>query len=271
MNPVVTIALNDLRLLVRDRGTLFLTFAWPILLALFFGVLGANLDALATAPFINVSGQDAGQALATSAFRVESMAPPDAFAVTLPQGMMWATLACTATFGLSIVAERNRGTMLRLFVSPNSRATILGGKALACGSCIVLLLCCHVGFAALTGMASPQSLPLLAVAVISIAVAFVGIMMLLSVLVQNTQGAAGISWAVLMVMAMLGGGMMPRFLMPSWLQDLAVLSPVAWGILALEGPLWRGHSLADMLPVCGALIAIGIAAFSVGAARFHYD
>jgi ABC-2 type transport system permease protein len=36
---------KDLRLLARDRGALFLTFAWPLLLAIFFGALGPGFGA----------------------------------------------------------------------------------------------------------------------------------------------------------------------------------------------------------------------------------
>jgi ABC-2 type transport system permease protein len=34
--------------------------------------------------------------------------------------------------------------------------------------------------------------------------------------------------------------------------------PVKWGILALEGAIWRGFDLADMLPPCGILLSIGV-------------
>jgi len=42
------------------------------------------------------------------------------------------------------------------------------------------------------------------------------------------------------------------------------ISPVKWNIQALEGAIWRGYSLAEMLLPCGVLAGIGLAGFFVG-------
>src|SRR5262245_41254030 len=42
MRTVLALAANDLRLLSRRRGDLFFTFGWPLLVAVFFGVLFAG-------------------------------------------------------------------------------------------------------------------------------------------------------------------------------------------------------------------------------------
>ena len=39
IRPVLAMAHNDLRLLVRDRGAMFFTFIFPALLAIFFGMV----------------------------------------------------------------------------------------------------------------------------------------------------------------------------------------------------------------------------------------
>jgi len=45
MGAIAAMLGKDLRLLARDRGALFLTFAWPLLLAIFFGALGPGFGA----------------------------------------------------------------------------------------------------------------------------------------------------------------------------------------------------------------------------------
>src|SRR5690606_21655910 len=45
MRAVWALIVKDLRLLSRDRGALFLTFAWPLVLAIFFGALGPGFGA----------------------------------------------------------------------------------------------------------------------------------------------------------------------------------------------------------------------------------
>ena len=90
--------------------------------------------------------------------------------------------------------------------------------------------------------------------------------MLLSVVARTEQAASGIGWGVLTVMAMLGGGMFPLFLMPPWMLTLSHVSPVKWGIVSIEGAIWRGFSPAEMAVPCAVLLGVGAACFAAGAA-----
>jgi ABC-2 type transport system permease protein len=372
MGAIWALLIKDLRLLARDRGAVFLTFAWPLLLAIFFGALGfgggsseeehrsmtvlvidddssdasvALLERLEADPRVELqpaSLADARERVRTGAApaylripdgfgdapshlfdpvaphrhvefgvdprrraEAELLAgaaklaawqalarelpggdehpepitidyhslesshahvarPPSPYAVTFPQGIIWAVLACAATFAVSLVEEHKRGTLLRLAIAPVSRLTILAGKAGACLVAIVitqivLLLVAVLGFGV-----RPQSPALLALALAATAIGFVGVMTLLAVLGRRTQSAAGLSWAVLMLMAMLGGGMLPLFLMPSWLQSIAAASPVAWALTAIEGAVWRGFSLAELALPCAALLLLGGVCLAIG-------
>jgi ABC-2 type transport system permease protein len=208
--------------------------------------------------------------IAEVAIGVARGGPKNAYAITFPQGIIWGFIGVTAAFGLSIVTERTGGTLMRLQVSPISRAHILAGKALATFLTTVAL---SVGLYALGYVVfgvRPDSLPLLAVAVVSSALCFVGIMMLLSVLGKTEQAASGIGWAVLLVFSMLGGGMIPYFIMPSWMRTLSNVSPVKWSILAMEGAVWRHFSLAEMLTPCAVLVGVGAAFFAIGVKVFAW-
>ena len=46
-----------------------------------------------------------------------------------------------------------------------------------------------------------------------------------------------------MPMTMLGGGMIPQFVMPPWMLTVGNISPVKWAILGLEGAMWRNFTL----------------------------
>jgi ABC-2 type transport system permease protein len=106
----------------------------------------------------------------------------------------------------------------------------------------------------------------LALAIASTSAGFVGIMMLLSVLGKTEQAVAGAGWGILIVMAMFGGGMVPLMMMPGWMQRISHLSPVKWGILALEGAIWRGFTLGEMFIPCAILLAVGVICFGAGVA-----
>ncbi len=197
--------------------------------------------------------------------------PSSSFAICFPQGIIWGVMACAATFAASLLVERTRGTLPRLTVAPFARWHILAGKAAACffttaGLIVALLFVARLGFGV-----RPASLPLLLVAILCVTVAIVGLMMVLSVLGKTEQAVSGISWALIVVLAMLGGGMLPLAFMPPWMQTLSDVSLVKWAILALEGAIWRGFSPAEMTLPCGVLLSVGVVGFAVGAGVFRWS
>ena len=139
-------------------------------------------------------------------------------------------MSVALTFAITLVREREKGTLLRLRMAPLGRAQLLASKGLAC---------------------------------------FTGIMMTVSVMGKTEAAVAGSSWGLMMPFAMVGGGMVPLMAMPGWLQDLSVVSPFKWAITAIEGAAWRGFTLQDQLLPCGVLLAIGVAFFSFGILVFR--
>lgn len=199
------------------------------------------------------------------------MTPSNQYAVAFPQGIIWGVLGCTAAFSLSIVTERTRGTLVRLRAAPISRAAILGGKAGACVVTTVTLSIALYAVAIAVFGVRPQSYVALGMTILSVSIGFVGIMMFLSVLGRTEQAASGITWSVLLAMSMVGGGMVPHFFMPIWLQELGAYSPVRWAILAMEEAVWRGGDLRASLRPCGYLVLCGIVCLTLGARAFRWS
>ena len=194
----------------------------------------------------------------------EQNGPVHSFQITFPQAMLWGILGCAATFAVSIVKERTSGTLARLQISPIQQAHILSSKGLACFMMCGLVIFAIVLAGKLIYKVPIQSPILFVLAAICVALCFVGIMMLVSTLGKTEQSVGGASWATMMVMAMLGGGMVPLLFMPSWLQTLSLISPVRWGIYALEGGIWRGFTWFEMLGPCAVLLTIGTVCFGLG-------
>lgn len=195
--------------------------------------------------------------------------PRRSFEFTFPQGMLWGLLACAANFAIGLVRERSTGTMGRLLTAPLTRRQILLGKALACFVAMIAVEALLVAVGVLGFGVRPSSWPLLAAAVLAAATAFTGIMMVLAVVAETEQSASGAAWATLLVLAMLGGGMVPLFVMPRWMLIASGVSPAKWAILALEGALWRGFSPAEMALPLGLLLAIGAAGVVLGTRLFR--
>ena len=73
-----------------------------------------------------------------------------------------------------------------------------------------------------------------------------GLALGLVALCRTREQAQMLSTFVILILAAVGGSMVPRFLMPPWLQSAGWLTPHAWVIDAYQGLLWRDEG-ADML------------------------
>ncbi len=181
-----------------------------------------------------------------------------------PAAVLWGLIGCAACFAVSMVTERVRGTFLRLAAAPIHRSAILGGKALACVmSCLTVSALLALGGALVFDIEVSRPDKLL-VALLSAALCFAGITMLLSLWGRSEQAVAGAGWGTLIVMAMLGGAMVPLSMMPDWLLPWTHLSPVKWSIVALEGALWRDFTYSELALPCALLVAVGGAGFAAG-------
>lgn len=241
----------------------------------FFGNLGNIMQTMEHQPAAaDTSGGDttaAAASLAPDLFAVDiipvikdDIGPRSAFEITFPSALLWALIGVAATFAVSIVRERTAGTFLRLRLAPISRFHIIGGKGLACFTtsltvCIILLAIGYVVF-----NVRVTNVAILIMGLLATAFCFVGLTMVISVLGKTEESVGGAAWGILLVAAMTGGGMMPVFFMPKWLLTISHFSPVKWGILAIEGGIWRNMSLSEMALPVGVLLGIGAACFTIG-------
>jgi ABC-2 type transport system permease protein len=226
-----------------------------------------ELDTFLAAPaLLSPAGPDGWQPVRITKLATtrERRGPTNGFDVTFPQGVMWGIIGCVMTFAIGLVSERVHGTFVRLQMAPLTRVQILAGKALACMASIsalqVALFAIGMGFFGIR----VSSYPLLVLACACASIGFVGFMMMIAGLGRTEQAVAGAGWAMLMPMTMFGGGMMPQFIMPGWMQTVGNVSPVKWAILAFEGAVWRSFTLSEMLLPCAILLGFGALCFAVG-------
>ena len=184
---------------------------------------------------------------------------------------MWGIIACITTFAVSLVTERNKGTLTRLLTGPLKSYQILGSKALACFLTTISVSVVLMVIGVFVFGIKVASYSKLGIGLVIISGSFVGLMMLLSVVGKSERSASGIGWGVLMIFAMIGGGMIPLFFMPDWLKALSNISPIKWGILILEGAIWRDFTFSDLLQPYLILIAFGLVTFILGARLFRWS
>ncbi|MFO0827594.1 MAG: ABC transporter permease [Phycisphaerales bacterium] len=190
--------------------------------------------------------------------------PPSTYAITFPQGIAWSLMSCITAFSASLARERTRGTMLRLSVAPISRGQVLFGKALGC------FITCAIGISILMAVArimfgvSLGNPLMLAVAILASSAGGAGVMMVISGVMRSEAAAEGAGRAIVLVLAMIGGGTIPLFFMPPFMQIVSSISPFKWAIKSVEGALWRNFTPAEMAVPVGVLLGLAAAGAVAG-------
>lgn len=195
--------------------------------------------------------------------------PTNSYEVSLPQGIVWGLMGCVTAFVGTLAVDRQRGTLVRLMCSPLSTRAIIAGKSLAgFASCMAVQWLLIGVFALVFAVRVPEPLMLL-LATTCASLGFVGLMMFLAVIGRASDGSGGMGRAVVLVLAMIGGGTIPVFIMPKIMQTISGISPFSWAVRAVEGATWRSMSLSEMMLPCGVLLAIGAVGFALGAMMFR--
>lgn len=201
--------------------------------------------------------------------QMDPNSPNNSFAVSFPQGVVWGLMGCVMAFGVSLVQERRRGTLLRLCVAPISKDQILLGKAAACFASCVMVQVILLVVARLMGVKIGHP-AIMAAAVLASSVGFTGVMMLLAGLSKSEGAAQGFGRALLLVLALIGGGSIPLFFMPKLMQQISSVSPFKWATISIENGLWRAGGWDSMLLPGGVLLGIGLVGFGIGRTAFAW-
>lgn len=198
-------------------------------------------------------------------------ASPTAVQQSVPAWLVFAIFFVAIPFSNTFIRERQLGVQRRLATIDIGPMTQFLGKLipyflvnqvqvvlmLAAGMFLVPLL----GGQALQLNGSPLALVLLSAA---ISLAALGLALLISVTARTSEQATMASGLGAILLAALGGVMIPKFVMPQGMQAIADLSPMAWGLDGFLGLLLRGGGVGDIWSELAKLTAFGAA--TLGAA-----
>ena len=197
--------------------------------------------------------------------------PRSGYEVSFIQGIVWGLMGCVTAFGSSMATERTRGTLARLTVAPITRAHVLAGKSLACFIACLAVQAMLVAFGMAAFGIRVERPSMLVAACVAAGVGFTGLMMFMAGLSRTEGGGGGMGRAMVLVLAMIGGGTIPLFVMPRIMLAVSRVSPFSWATTCLEGALWRGYSAPEMLVPAGILMAFGVVGFAIGVSALRWN
>ena len=163
--------------------------------------------------------------------------------------------------GASLLDEKQEGTLKKLLYSPLSPNNILFGKMLSANLISILQLSVMFIFAWIVfGLDILQNVPGLIMMIMATAFACSSFGVFLASFAKSRQQVQGLSTLIILVMSAVGGSMIPLFLMPLWMQKVAVVSVNYWGIQGFYDIFWRTLPITDpaFLTRVGVLLIIGI-------------
>jgi ABC-2 type transport system permease protein len=175
-------------------------------------------------------------------------------------GMAMFFLFFTVGFGArSLFAEREQGTLQRIFAAPAGRSAVVAGKAMAV---FVLGLCSmssvYVTMRVLFGVDWGDPLAVAALTFLTV-LALMGVSAVVQTFAKTEQQAAAYGSIVGMVFALAGGNFFPLFQMPAMIQKVSALTPNGWALRGFTDIAYDGARAADLLPnylAIGAIAAV---------------
>jgi ABC-2 type transport system permease protein len=181
--------------------------------------------------------------------------------------VMLITLILTS---MSIVREREIGTMEQVMVTPITPAELILGKTIpfAIISFIVVLLVTTVGVFWF-GVPIRGSLVLLAAATTLYLLSAAGLGLLVSTICKTQQQAMMSTFFIMFPAILLSGFVFPIANMPLPVQWLTLADPLRYFIVVLRGIFLKGVGISILWPQLLGLAAIGTFVVTLAAKRFH--
>ena len=174
--------------------------------------------------------------------------------------------------GVGVLLERRMGIWRRLRSAPVTKGEVVLGKALSgaviAGLNLAVTLGAGIAFFGVRVSGSIAGFLLLCAASACMASAF-GLM--IAAFGKTPQAARGIAIFAVLLLTMLGGGWVPAFIFPRWLQTFTLAVPTRWAMDGLDAVTWRGGDFgAALLPIC-VLLGFTAAFGLLAALRFPWD
>lgn len=194
----------------------------------------------------------------------ERQRAPSAVQQNVPAWLVFAVFFVAIPLSNTLIRERQLGTLRRLRSTNIGGFTVLASKWITFFAVnqlqVVSMLLVGMYLVPAFGGEALQlrgSLAALIVVATALSVAALGYALLIAASTRTTEQATLLGGAGNIILAALGGIMVPKFIMPDAMQTATNLSPMAWGLDGLLEVLLRGGGCADVLPQVGALAAFG--------------
>ena len=235
----------------------------------------ATASLAATAHRGGMIGVNAHAPESSSASAAAPVVAPTSAQQNVPAYSLLAIFMIVVPLSQTFIKERAQGSLTRLRSMPVPGWVIIGGKfipyfminllqmalCLAIGRYVLPVL----GGAALHFENALGGILLLCAAASIAAISFA---LMIALFARTAEQATAFGATAVLLLAALGGIMVPRVLMPPVLQKIGLVSPLGWAQDGFLDLFVRGAGAADVLDRAGSLVAFAVVCMALAAWRF---
>ena len=194
----------------------------------------------------------------------ENVKPPSSVQQNVPAWLIFAMFFVVIPISSIFIIERQQGTLQRLRTMGIPFRLLLAGKLLPFfvvnqlqALVMVLVGLVVVPLFGSEALEMPSGLGLINWWAVSVAVSLAAVAwaLLVASVARTSEQATIVGGVSNILMGAIGGVMVPKFVMPAFMQKLAALSPMAWGLDGFHTVMLRDGSFADLLPNLVPLLA----------------
>lgn len=174
-----------------------------------------------------------------------------------------------ATMGTKLmVEERETRTMSRLTCTSVSKTALITGKFLGLlfitfTQAVILIVFTRFVY----GVDWGRSIPGILIITVCAAFSGSGLGMMIGAIAKTSKASEGIAQMFIQVFTVVGGGMVPLYVMPDIVKTLAKGTLNWWAVNGYYD-LMLGKDMVSVLPYCLVLVLMGMVYLSIGSLRF---
>ena len=200
---------------------------------------------------------------------------PTSVQQSVPAWLVFAMFFVVIPLSTAFIIERQQGSLLRLRIMNISRFTLIAGKILPYYviNQIQMVLMVLVGIYLVPhfggdSLQMGHSLGGLFIISSACSLAAISFALLITTLAKTHTQATTMGGVSNIIFGALGGVMVPKFVMPPFMRELANISPMSWGLEGFLDIFLRNATWQAVLPEAGALLAFAAICLALATLAF---
>lgn len=201
---------------------------------------------------------------------------PTSVQQNVPAWLVFSMFFVVVPLANTLINERQIGTLRRIRTIPVASWKLVAGKIIPYFFInqlqVVLMLIVGVMVVPLLGgdrLTLGESASGLLLISAALSVAALGYAMLIAVICRTTEQATTLGGAGNIILAAIGGIMVPTFVMPEFMRELSVVSPMSWGLQGFLDIFLRGGGPAEVWPEALSLLVLGAITLGMALLLLH--